>query len=64
MFEAPDSNIKHVVIDRDVILERKPAMYFTKEQVDSVAAAVAADDRQAVVDDEKAVKEQQRMTQI
>jgi hypothetical protein len=64
MFEAPDSHIKHIVIDRDVILERKPAMYFTKEQVDSVAAAVTADDRQTVVDDEKAVKEQQRMTQI
>lgn len=64
MFEAPDSHFKYIVIDRDVILERKPAMYFTKEQVDSVAAAVAADDRQTVVDDEKAVKEQQRMTQI
>ncbi|CAO3665665.1 unnamed protein product [Umbelopsis ramanniana] len=66
MFEAPDSHIKHVVIDREVVLQRKPPMYFTKDQVDGVTAAVAADDAavaQNIVDDDKNVKVQ-RMTQI
>ncbi|KAG2176708.1 hypothetical protein INT44_007372 [Umbelopsis vinacea] len=65
MFEAPDSHIKHVVIDREVVLQRKSPMYFTKDQVDGVTAAIAADDAavaQNIVDDDKNVKVQ-RMTQ-
>lgn len=63
MFEAPDSHIKHIVIDRDVVLQRKAPMYFTKDQVDSVSSAVEADDHHSVVEDDKSAK-QQRMTQI
>ncbi|KAG2181092.1 hypothetical protein INT43_008674 [Umbelopsis isabellina] len=63
MYEAPDSHIKQVVIDRDVVLERKAPMYFTGDQANAVNAAIAADDGQVVFDDDKNVKEQ-RMTQI
>lgn len=64
MYEAPDSHIKHVVIDRDVVLERKVPMYFTSDQANAVNAAIAADDGHVVFDDgDKNVKEQ-RMTQI
>ncbi|GAB5588422.1 ATP-binding protein [Umbelopsis nana] len=63
MFEAPDSHIKHIVIDRDVVLQRKAPMYFTKDQVASVTSAVEADDHHSVVEDDKSAK-QQRMTQI
>jgi hypothetical protein len=63
MYEAPDSHIKHVVIDRDVVLERKDPMYFTADQANAVNAAIGADDGHVIFDDDKNVKEQ-RMTQI
>jgi len=44
MYEAPGSSIKHIVIDKEVALGKKPAMCFTRGAEASVTEALDRDD--------------------
>ncbi|KAG0047540.1 hypothetical protein BGZ83_007421 [Gryganskiella cystojenkinii] len=44
MYEAPESSIKHIVIDKEVALGNKPALCFTRGAEASVTAALDRDD--------------------
>lgn len=45
MYEAPNSDVKTVVVDRHVVNGRKDALQFVREEDDLADAAVDADER-------------------
>ncbi|KAF9995942.1 hypothetical protein BGZ79_010331 [Entomortierella chlamydospora] len=46
MYEAPGSSIKHIVIDKEVVLGKKPAICFARGAESSVTDALDRDDRE------------------
>lgn len=46
MYEAPDSSIKHIVVDKDVALGKKPALCFARGAEVTVAEALDRDDHE------------------
>lgn len=45
MYEAPGSSIKHIVIDKEVALGKKPALCFARGADAAVEAAMNVDDQ-------------------
>lgn len=45
MYEAPGSSIKHIVIDKEVALGKKPALCFARGADAAVEAALNVDDQ-------------------
>ena len=46
MYEAPGSSIKHIVIDKEVVMRKKPALCFARGAEGAVTEALDRDDRE------------------
>jgi hypothetical protein len=58
MYEAPGSSIKHIVVDKDVVQGKKPAMCFARGAEGAVTEALDRDD-QANTSSQQRQQEQQ-----